>query len=155
MARRGNREALTIISWRDIPAALPWGLAGGVLTAATALALAHGVTAVLSSYTGQRRIRDIVSVLVFIPLMLAGVILNQIVDSFDQLVALADLRGRCVMTTFDPDTLQQDPRVLKDIVRRFGGRLALNADVVQGGTLVAGDPVALLSEADARQLAGV
>lgn len=78
------------ISWRDIPAALPWGLAGGVLTAATALALAHGVTAVLSSYTGQRRIRDIVSVLVFIPLMLAGVILNQIVDSFDQLVALAE-----------------------------------------------------------------
>src|SRR6187399_3499019 len=51
------------------------------------------------------------------------------------LIALADLRGRCVMTTFDPDTLEQDPRVLKDIVRRFDGRLALNADVIQGGEL--------------------
>ncbi|WIK82625.1 Tat (twin-arginine translocation) pathway signal sequence [Micrococcus lylae] len=78
------------VSWRDHPAALPWGLAGGVLTAATALALAYGVTAVLSSYTGQRRIRDIVSVLVFIPLMLGGVVLNRIADSFDQLVALAE-----------------------------------------------------------------
>ena len=51
------------------------------------------------------------------------------------LIALADLRGRCVMTTVDPDSLEQDPRVLKDIVRRFDGRLALNADVIQGGEL--------------------
>ena len=58
-------------------------------------------------------------------------------------IALADLRGRCVMTTVDPDTLAQDPKVLKDIVRRFDGRLALNADVVQGGTLRAGDVVEL------------
>ena len=50
-------------------------------------------------------------------------------------IALADLRGRCVMTTVDPDTLARDPRVLKDIVRRFDGRLALNAGVLQGGTL--------------------
>ena len=63
------------------------------------------------------------------------------------LVALADLRGRCVMTTVDPDTLAQDPRVLKDIVRRFDGRLALNAVVMQGGELRAGAPVALLAEA--------
>jgi len=63
------------------------------------------------------------------------------------LVALADLRGRCVMTTVDPDTLAQDPRVLKDIVRRFDGRLALNAEVMQGGELRAGAPVALLAEA--------
>ncbi|XNZ00842.1 Tat (twin-arginine translocation) pathway signal sequence [Micrococcus luteus] len=78
------------ISWWDTPAALPWGLAGAVLAAATALALAYGVTAVLASYTGQRRIRDVVSVLVFIPLMLAGVILNGIIDSFDQLLTLAE-----------------------------------------------------------------
>jgi len=71
------------------------------------------------------------------------------------LVALVDLRGRCVMTTFDPDTLVQDPRVLKDIVRRFDGRLALNADVIQGGTLRAGAPVELLADTAARQLAGV
>ena len=71
------------------------------------------------------------------------------------LIALADLRGRCVMTTFDPDTLQQDPRVLKDIVKRFDGRLALNADVIQGGTLRTGTPVELLAEAEARALARV
>jgi uncharacterized protein len=70
------------------------------------------------------------------------------------LIALADLRGRCVMTTVDPDTLARDPRVLKDIVRRFGGRLALNADVVQGGTLRAGDLVELLAETAAAPLAG-
>ena len=77
------------LSWRDRPSVLPWGLAGGVLTAATALALAYGITAVLSSYTRQRRIRDIVSVLVFIPLMLGGVILSQVVESLDQLAGLA------------------------------------------------------------------
>jgi uncharacterized protein YcbX len=59
------------------------------------------------------------------------------------LVGLDDLRGRCVMTTVDPDTLASDPRVLTDILRRFGGRLALNADVVRGGMLRAGDPVEL------------
>jgi hypothetical protein len=65
------------------------------------------------------------------------------------LIALADLRGRCVMTTVDPDTLEQDPRVLKDIVKRFDGRLALNADVIQGGTLRARMAVELLAEAAA------
>ena len=63
------------------------------------------------------------------------------------LIALADLRGRCVMTTFDPDTLEQDRGVLRDIVRRFDGRLALNAEVIQGGELRVKAPVVLLAEA--------
>jgi uncharacterized protein YcbX len=67
----------------------------------------------------------------------------------DVRIALADLRGRCVMTTIDPDTLAQDPRVLKDIVRRFGGRLALNAAVVRGGSVAVGAAVELGSSADA------
>jgi uncharacterized protein len=71
------------------------------------------------------------------------------------LIAIADLRGRCVMTTVDPDTLQQDPRVLKDIVKRFDGRLALNADVIQSGTLRTRMAVDLLAESAAGQLAGV
>jgi uncharacterized protein YcbX len=58
-------------------------------------------------------------------------------------VSLADLRGRCVMTTFDPDTLAQDSRVLKSIVRRFHGTLALNASVQVGGTIYEGDEVTL------------
>jgi uncharacterized protein YcbX len=59
----------------------------------------------------------------------------------DVVIALADLRGRCVMTTYDPDTLVQDPDVLKSIVRRFDGRLALNAAVEVGGRVAVGDPV--------------
>jgi hypothetical protein len=47
------------------------------------------------------------------------------------------------MTTVDPDTLERDPAVLKDIGRRFGGRLALNAWVVRPGVLRVGDPVEL------------
>lgn len=61
----------------------------------------------------------------------------------DAIVRLDSLRGRCHMTTVDPETLEVDPRVLRDIVRRFGGKLALNADVVRAGTISVGDPVEL------------
>jgi len=60
------------------------------------------------------------------------------------LIGIQDLRGRCIMTTYDPDTLEQDPNVLKEIVRKFEGRLALNCFVARGGTLHEGDPVELL-----------
>ena len=63
-------------------------------------------------------------------------------------IALADLRGRCVMTTYDPDTNEQDPGVLRDIVRRFGGRLCLNAHVIRPGQVKDGDAVELLSQVD-------
>ncbi len=59
-------------------------------------------------------------------------------------VGLVDLRERCVMTTFDPDTQVQDVEVLRKIRREFGGRLALNARVLEGGTIAVGDPVELL-----------
>jgi hypothetical protein len=60
------------------------------------------------------------------------------------LVRLADLRGRCVMTTWDPDTQEQDVEVLRDIQRRFGGTLALNASVERPGLVRVGDPVRLV-----------
>src|SRR4029453_3007841 len=60
------------------------------------------------------------------------------------LVGVRDLRQRCIMTTFDPDTLEQDVDVLRGIHRRFGGRLALNCYVVRGGTLSVRDPVELV-----------
>lgn len=63
----------------------------------------------------------------------------------DAVVRLDSLRGRCPMTTVDPDTLERDPEVLKDIGRRFGGRLALNADVLRPGTIRVGDPVKLVA----------
>ncbi len=59
------------------------------------------------------------------------------------LVRAVSLRGRCVMTTFDPDTQARDPGVLRDIAARFDGTLALDAEVVRGGTLREGDPVTL------------
>lgn len=70
----------------------------------------------------------------------------------DVLIALADLRERCVMTTVDPDTLVQDHRVLRTIVDRFDGRLALNAAVARAGRIREGDRVDLV-EAPARQSA--
>lgn len=60
------------------------------------------------------------------------------------LVDVAKLRGRCVMTTYDPDTQVQDHSVLKRIVRDFGGRMALDCDVVEPGAIAVGDRVELL-----------
>ena len=60
------------------------------------------------------------------------------------IVRLDSLRGRCPMTTVDPDTLVRDPNVLRDIGRRFGGRLALNAEVARGGAITVGDVVTLV-----------
>jgi uncharacterized protein YcbX len=62
----------------------------------------------------------------------------------DVLIHIESLRGRCVVTTIDPDSLARDPDVLRDIVRRFGGRLALNAAVVRGGTVRVGQKVTLV-----------
>ena len=57
-------------------------------------------------------------------------------------IDLDSRRARCPMTTVDPDSLVVDPGVLRDIGRRFGGRLALNANVVRGGTITVGDHIA-------------
>ncbi len=59
-------------------------------------------------------------------------------------IGIDTLRGRCVMTTYDPDTLKQNPAILKEIVRKFGGTLALNCYVIQGGKINVGDNVKLL-----------
>jgi uncharacterized protein YcbX len=61
----------------------------------------------------------------------------------EAVVRLDSLRGRCPMTTVDPDTLERDPEVLRDIGRRFGGRLALNAEVLRPGVIGVGDSVTL------------
>jgi len=64
----------------------------------------------------------------------------------EAIIRLDSLRSRCVMTTIDPDTLRLDPEVLRDIVRRFGNKLALNAEIVCGGTIRVGDSVELLTK---------
>jgi MOSC domain-containing protein len=62
----------------------------------------------------------------------------------EALVSVAELRRRCVMTTFDPDTLVQDPSVLRRIAKEFGGTMALDCDVVEAGRVAVGDRVELL-----------
>lgn len=70
----------------------------------------------------------------------------------DAVIGIEDLRMRCVMTTFDPDTQRQDSSVLKYIVQRFGGRLALNCYVIQGGAIGAGDEVELVKDCEREQI---
>lgn len=60
------------------------------------------------------------------------------------IASVAQLRSRCVMTTYDPDTLEQDLSVLRRIASEFGGQMALDCAVVSGGRVAVGDPVELL-----------
>ena len=59
----------------------------------------------------------------------------------DVIIGIQDLRARCIMTTFDPDSLKQDRQVLVDIAHRFAGTLALNCFVIRGGEIRVGDEV--------------
>jgi uncharacterized protein YcbX len=59
-------------------------------------------------------------------------------------IELVKLRGRCVMTTYDPDTQAQDLDVLRRIARDFGGRMALDSSVIDGGVIAIGDVVSLV-----------
>jgi len=59
----------------------------------------------------------------------------------EAIIELDSRRPRCPMTTVDPDTLERNVEVLKDINRRFGGALALNASVARGGVVRVGDEV--------------
>jgi len=60
----------------------------------------------------------------------------------------AQLRQRCVMTTYDPDTQVQDHKVLRQIVKQFGGALALDTDVIKSGYIAVGDRVEFVDEAE-------
>jgi uncharacterized protein YcbX len=63
-------------------------------------------------------------------------------------IALADLRGRCVMTTWHPDSLEQRVDVLRELRSRFGGTFALNAWTGVDGVLAIGDAVELVEPRD-------
>ncbi len=76
-------------SWWDRPAALAVGLVGGALTAVTAVAIGSGLAGLLAAYASRRRVRDVVSVLLFIPLMLGGLALSRAIASFEDFLAIA------------------------------------------------------------------
>jgi uncharacterized protein YcbX len=69
-------------------------------------------------------------------------------------IVIHNLRSRCVMTTFDPDTLAHDPNVLRDIVKRFGGRLALNGDVIRGGEIQVNQEIKIVRRGPAAHAPG-
>ena len=46
------------------------------------------------------------------------------------------------MTTYDPDTLEQD----RNTVREHDGRMALDCSVLRGGLIREGDPVILVED---------
>jgi MOSC domain-containing protein len=73
----------------------------------------------------------------------------------DAVIGLATLRERCIVTTYEPDTLEQDVGVLLDLRRRFAGSLALNAWTARSATVRVGDAVELLDEYDAPELPGL
>jgi uncharacterized protein YcbX len=60
------------------------------------------------------------------------------------LIGVRNRRARCVMTTFDPDTLVQDPGVLRRIVHAFDGQVALDCWVIEPGRVALGDSVELV-----------
>ncbi len=62
----------------------------------------------------------------------------------ETLIGVDSLRGRCIVTTIDPDTGLQDLGVLRRIIREFEGTMALNCWVAQGGRIREGDPVELV-----------
>jgi uncharacterized protein YcbX len=61
----------------------------------------------------------------------------------DALVGVLRLRGRCVMTSYDPDTQEPSPEVFQRIKDRFDGKIALDCWVIRPGTIRVGDPVAI------------
>jgi uncharacterized protein YcbX len=60
------------------------------------------------------------------------------------LIGVQDLRLRCVMTSFDPDTLAQDKGITRGIYERFEGKLALDCFVIVGGGIAVGQEVTLV-----------
>jgi uncharacterized protein YcbX len=60
------------------------------------------------------------------------------------LIGVRDLRLRCIMTSYDPDTLVQDKEITRGIYRRFDGKLALDCFVIEGGAMAVGDEVDLV-----------
>jgi uncharacterized protein len=62
----------------------------------------------------------------------------------DVRIHLEKLRERCVMTTFDPDTQEQNPTVLQRIVYELDGTTALDSSVLVEGRIRIGDQAEIL-----------
>jgi uncharacterized protein len=61
-------------------------------------------------------------------------------------IRITQLRGRCVMTTWDPDTQAQDSSVLRRVVEELDGTLSRDSLVEQEGRVRVGDKVELIKD---------
>jgi uncharacterized protein YcbX len=61
-------------------------------------------------------------------------------------IGMEDLRSRCIITTFDPDTGKQDLGVLRRVQKEFDGVLGLNSRVVAPGRIAVGDQVEFIPQ---------
>lgn len=59
------------------------------------------------------------------------------------LIGIRELRMRCIMTSYDPDTQVQDSSITQEIFQRFEGRFALDCWVIEAGEIAVGDEVTL------------
>jgi hypothetical protein len=59
------------------------------------------------------------------------------------MVAVTDQDPRCKMVTLDPDTLSQDPELLRTINRAHDNKAAVYGAVLVGGTIRPGDEIVL------------
>ena len=57
------------------------------------------------------------------------------------LIGVQSLRDRCIVTTIDPDSGEQDLEVLRRIRREFDGSVALDCWMLADGPVSVGDPV--------------
>ena len=62
----------------------------------------------------------------------------------DALIGVHSVRERCIVTTIDPDSGEQDVEVLRRLAREFGGETALNCWVIRPGTIRTGDDATLV-----------
>ncbi len=65
-------------------------------------------------------------------------------------VSVTMLDRRCKMVNIDPETAEQDARVMKTVVRLNGNNAGVYATVVRSGTIRIGDRVALIPHSDSR-----
>jgi uncharacterized protein len=61
------------------------------------------------------------------------------------LVGVHSVRARCIVTSIDPDTGDQDLEVFRRIRDEFGGELALNCWVIRPGTISVRDSVTVVA----------
>ena len=62
------------------------------------------------------------------------------------LIGVQDLRLRCIITAYDPDTPVEDTEITQSIYKRFEDKLALNCFVIEGGEIAVGDEVQLVRD---------